>query len=216
MRTFCLAKDSSMESCDRIAIAFGCLYKPTPNNGIKPDRVQEGDHKISLQYEIIEQHDAPEGAANEAYTFHRDHCKACGTVDKGAGTTSRCEEGKKLVRAASLEGSKGESCQYVIFKPIDFHYFLMRSGRIRNDFDRETQQRLVKRGIVGYLWGATVLLDKDVVTGHVVLSSDTREKALRSKRSIVVELQQPFDVISKDFEGLADTHTVWPVVDEET
>jgi hypothetical protein len=185
MRTFCLAKDSFMESVDRIAIAFGCLYKPTPNNSII-----EG-----------------------AYAKHSAHCAECYDVDGGEGGV-RCENGTKLLHAQgaskhSLAPDRGESCQYVLFNPIDFHYFLLRSGRLRNEFDRETQQRLVKRGIVGYLWGATVALERGVVVGNVVLTSDIREKALKSKKSIIVELQQPFDVITKDFEGIAETHTDW-------
>src|SRR5579863_1349742 len=148
MRTFCLSKDSSMESIDRIAVAFGCLYQPLPNNGIKEKMTDA--------------------------------------------------EAKEL-----NDRKPGESCQYVLFNPIDFHFFLLRSGRLRNEFDRETQQRLVKRGIVGYLWGATVLLDKNVAMGHVVLSPDVREKALKSKKSIVVEMQH-FDVVPKDFEGIAE------------
>ena len=174
-----------MESVDRIAIAFGCLYSPTPNNSIR-----EG-----------------------AYLQHGDHCSPCQSVDNGEGG-ERCEAGKKLLKEQgsskhSLAPDRGESCQYVLFNPIDFHYFLLRSGRLRNEFDRETQQRLVKRGIVGYLWGATVALERGVVMGHVVLTSDVREKALKSKKSIIVELQRPFDLVSQDFEGIAETHTDW-------
>jgi len=185
MRTLCVAKDSSMESVDRIAIAFGCLYTPTPNNSIR-----EG-----------------------LYLQHGNYCAQCQSVDDGEGG-ERCDEGKKLLKwtGASKHSpapDRGESCQYVLFNPIDFHYFLLRSGRLRNEFDRETQQRLVKRGIVGYLWGATVALERGVVMGHVVLTSDVREKALKSKKSIVVEMQRPFDLISEDFTGIADTHTDW-------
>ena len=159
MRTLCINKDSSMESCDRIALAFGCLYKPTPNNGI---------------------------------------------VAKGSKTATT----DTPYHGESLAEPSGESCQYVLFNPIDFHFFLLRNKRLDAHFDRETQQRLVKRGIVGYLWGATVLLDKNVVRGHCVCSPEVREKALKSKKSIVVGLQH-FDIVPKDFEGVAETHTDW-------
>jgi hypothetical protein len=147
-----------METCDRLAIAFGCLFKPTPNNSITDKKAKTIVN--DMQPEILP--DSP----------------------------------------------TGESCQYVIFNPIDFHYFLIRNKRIEFHFDRETQQRLVKRGIVGYLWGATVLLDKNVVMGHAVLSPDIREKALKSKKSIIVQLQT-FDTVPRDFEGIAETRTDW-------
>lgn len=129
--------NDSVETIDRLAIVFGLLYAPTPNNGI--DVFNEN----------------PNGVDNRP---------------------------------------KGDCCQYILFHPHDFHYWLLRSNRVVNHFDRETQLRLIKRGTVGYLWGATVVLDSEVAQGTVVLSSAIREKVLRSEESIVVEMQT-FDKI---------------------
>ncbi|GEM_PF-6126442 len=165
MRKLCVS-GSNVETCDRLAMAFGCLYNPTPNNSIKPNVL-------------------PDDATRNIDAVNIDD-----------------------VNSESKTGAIGGGvCQYILFNPCEFHYFLLRSPRFSRSWDRECCQKLVKRGIVGYLWGATVVLDKNVKLGHIVLTSDVREKALRSKKSIVVEMQS-FDKIT-DFEGVAEEHIDW-------
>jgi hypothetical protein len=165
-----------LNGLDRLALAFGYLAEPPTNNSIQSQTV---------------------------YEVHRLSCDECDSIERNVGgNCERCEEGKILVRQADNSAKKdrvkyphsdepsvrGEVCQYVLFNPQDFYYYLYNYGKgFLNHFDRETQQKLVRRGVVGYLWGATVLLDRGVPRGYICLSPDIREKALTSKQSILID-----------------------------
>jgi hypothetical protein len=161
---------------DRLALAFGYLAEPPTNNSIQ---------------------------SQTAYEVHRLSCDECDSVDRNVGgNCERCAEGKILVRQADTAAkkdrikyphsdepkSRGEVCQYVLFNPQDFYYYMSNYGKLfLHHLDRETQQKLVRRGVVGYLWGATVLLDRGVPRGYICLSPDIRERALTSKQSILID-----------------------------
>lgn len=138
------------DTIDLLAIAFGVLHEPTPNNSIKIWTVEE------------------KMADNSTYEHDEDYHNA----------------------AAECKGEIGQVAQYVLFNPLDYHLFFWHNPRMIHYIDRETMQKLVRRGIVGYLWGATVVLDKKVARGYIVVSADTRESALKSDKSIIVEINK--------------------------
>ena len=156
------------DTIDMLAIAFGVLHQPPPNNSIKVHTVEE-----KMPDNGTYEHDEP---------YHD--------------------------AAAEYKGEIGQIAQYVLFNPLDYHLFFYHNPRMIHYLDRETMTKLVRRGIVGYLWGATVVLDKDVKQGYAVVTPDVREKALKSRKSIIVKLHR-FDMVSDEFEGVADTHTDW-------
>jgi len=134
------------DTVDLLALAFGVLHVPTPNNSIKAN----AESKVQ-----DERYDCP--------------------ID---------DEPAPIVK------DSGEIAQYVLFNPLDYHLFVYHNQRLVHHLDRETMQKLVRRGIVGYLWGATVVLDTNVARGYVVVSADSRENALKSDKSIVVEISK--------------------------
>jgi hypothetical protein len=163
MRTITVEPHFS-DTVDMLALAVGVLANPTPNNSIRD---------------------------NAAYTKHSDNCVPCYKVDNGDGG-ERCENGKKLLHDAQIvpNDTRGDVAQYILFNPQDYNVFRYRNPRLIHYLDAETQQRLVRRGIVGYLWGTTVVLDKKVAQGYVVVSADTRENALKSGKSLVIKISE--------------------------
>jgi len=109
------------------------------------------------------------------------------TPNNSIGQAATDAEAEALIKEAE---KGGQVAQYVIFNPQDYHLFRYRNPRLIHHFDYETQQRLVRRGIVGYLWGTTVVLDKNVTRGYIVVSADSRENALKSDKSLIVEISK--------------------------
>lgn len=151
------------DTVDMLALAVGYLAEPTPNNSICDDR---------------------------NYNAHSASCEKCSAVDKGQGG-GRCDNGMKILHDMKIPSDRGgQVAQYILFNPQDYHLFRYRNPRLTNYLDYETQQRLIRRGIVGYLWGATVVLDKNVVRGYIVISPDTRENALKSDKSLIIQISE--------------------------
>jgi len=144
------AEPNFQDTIDLLAVAFGILHQPTPNNSIKTHAVEE------------------KMADNGTYEHDESYHDA----------------------AAEYKGEVGQIAQYVLFNPLDYHLFFYHNPRMIHYLDRETMTKLVRRGIVGYLWGATVVLDTNVARGYIVVSADTRENALKSDKSIVVEINK--------------------------
>lgn len=74
----------------------------------------------------------------------------------------------------SLVSDTGAPITYVLFNPADFHFFTSLNPDFI--FDRETQRKLIQTGIVGYLWGATIVLEEDIDANTVVVTTDMRER----------------------------------------
>jgi len=58
--------------------------------------------------------------------------------------------------------------RWVVFNPVDF--YRLSDVMHNNCFYYETERRLIKEGVVGYLWGATVVLE-DIPRGEVYVSA---------------------------------------------
>jgi len=70
--------------------------------------------------------------------------------------------------------SNATGVNYVGLNPIDWFVMLTDPG-LNQLIDKETQKKLIDSGVVGYLWGGTIVLDKRIPQGVGLVTLLPRE-----------------------------------------
>jgi hypothetical protein len=119
------------------------------------------------------------GAQEDGYVFGLFDSVATTANNAGTGTTGPIYNPDMVINAPidinSMADGYGQIARhdigiaYMFFNPRDYTDLLKWT---QQNIDRETQRKLLKTGVMGYLWGATLLQSRKVGYGSIYLMTD--------------------------------------------
>lgn len=89
----------------------------------------------------------------------------------------------KLAKVFGLFAGRNQHVSWVLFSGVDYFLYQLYSDGI---IASESQRKLISTGVLGYMWGASVIVDSLVPEGIIYVSSaENREEVFSHKDKLI-------------------------------